>query len=117
MRQDASPQLESLRAVSSGHPLLGATPRGANYGFFVWGSLRIISGGSGQRWEHVSVSCEDRCPTWEEMARVKTLFWGEDETVLQLHPRRADYVNDMPFCLHLWKQRGRNHPLPPQDLI
>ena len=29
-------------------------------------------------WEHVSVSLPDRCPTWEEMCRVKDLFWDAD---------------------------------------
>lgn len=81
------------------------------------GELRIISGGSGDEWEHVSVSHPARIPTWQEMVRVKDLFWSEEETVLQFHPRKADYVNACSFCLHLWKQRNINHPLPPRDLI
>lgn len=54
-------------------------------------------------WEHVSVSCKQRCPNWQEMSHVKNLFWDDDETVIQFHPPRAQYVNFHPNCLHLWK--------------
>ena len=116
MRHPIHSQLDQYRRV---HPLLGGGPIGADWGYFVIGPLRIISSGSDPRihWEHVSVSCSDRTPTWEEMVTVKHLFWGDDETVLQFHPRERAYVNVMPFCLHLCKSRGKNHPLPPTDLI
>lgn len=114
MRQQPHPLLENMRRV---HPTLGGSPRGADFGYFKVGALRIISSGSDYRWEHVSVSCANRCPTWEEMATVKTYFWSDDETVLQLHPKRSAHINLHPFCLHLWKQRGKNHPLPPRELI
>lgn len=29
-------------------------------------------------WEHVSVSLPVRCPTWEEMCFIKSLFWDEE---------------------------------------
>lgn len=64
------------------------------------------------QWEHVSVSLEHRCPTWEEMCIVKNLFWDEEETVIQIHPPRSQYVNYHPFCLHLWRYRGIM-PAPP----
>jgi len=41
-------------------------------------------------WEHVSVSLvagRDMTPTWTEMNWVKDLFWKEDETVVQFHPK------------------------------
>jgi len=69
------------------------------------------------RWEHVSVSCQDRPPTWDEMCFVKDLFWREDETVIQYHPARNDYVNFHPYTLHMWKPMGVNVPLPPTLLI
>ena len=74
--------------------------------------LRVIaSNGDGWRasslggkpWEHVSVSIATRCPTWEEMAFVKRLFWRDDETVIQFHPPKHCYVDVHPNCLHLWK--------------
>jgi hypothetical protein len=67
-------------------------------------------------WQHVSVSLPNRCPTWAEMDRVKELFWGEDETVVQFHPKKSEYVNNHPNCLHLWKKIGTEHELPPSIL-
>lgn len=68
-------------------------------------------------WEHVSVSTKTRCPNWPEMCFIKDLFWGEDETVLQFHPRRSEYVNFHPYTLHLWKQVDVLVELPPALLI
>jgi len=70
----------------------------------------IASDGGG--WEHVSVSRQDRCPTWAEMCEVKDLFFGSDEWVLQYHPAASDYVNVHPFCLHLWRPIGADFPKP-----
>lgn len=77
---------------------------------------RVIGG-----WEHVSVSKLQgkipRIPTWEDMSYVKSLFWSDDETVLQFHPKRQEYVNKYPWCLHLWKKIGVEHELPPTILV
>jgi len=51
------------------------------------------------------------------MVMVKDLFWGEDETVVQFHPKKARDVNCHPFVLHLWKKVGTDHELPPPALI
>ena len=75
----------------------------------------IVSDGGG--WEHVSVSLPNRCPTWEEMCVVKAHFWTDDETVIQYHPARAEYVNNHPFCLHLWRPTGAAIPTPPSYLV
>jgi hypothetical protein len=103
------------------HPAFGDSPAGANYGFFVIGDLRVVSSGGGADagfgWEHVSVSCANRCPTWEEMDKVKRLFWRDDETVVQFHPRDDVRVNVHPYCLHLWKRCGQEYELPPRNLI
>lgn len=68
-------------------------------------------------WEHVSVSLQDRTPTWEEMSYIKDLFWREDECVFQFHPPKKDYVNFHPNCLHLWKPLLVEIPLPPKETI
>lgn len=126
MRLPTSPDLEKFRAV---HPTLGASPPRSQFGYFEinFGGelLRVISSGGATtrskrarvEWEHVSVSLIDRCPTWDEMVFVKQLFWADDETVLQFHPMKSQYINAMPFCLHLWKAIGINHPLPPSDCL
>lgn len=64
-------------------------------------------------WEHVSVSLEDRTPTWEELEFVRSLFWKDDETVIQLHVPKNDHINFHPYCLHLWRPIGVEIPLPP----
>jgi hypothetical protein len=64
-------------------------------------------------WEHVSVSTRVRCPTWEEMCFVKYLFWDQEDVVVQLHPPRSEWVNNHPFCLHLWRPIGIVLPRPP----
>ena len=68
-------------------------------------------------WEHVSVSCRNRCPNWPEMSFVKDLFWSEDECVLQFHPPKSVYVNAHPNVLHLWKPVEGIIETPPIELI
>ena len=51
------------------------------------------------------------------MAFVKDLFWAETETVVQLHPPASRYVNQHPYCLHLWRHREILFPLPPTILV
>ncbi len=71
----------------------------------------------GYDWEHASVSLANRCPNWPEMCFVKGLFWGEEETVIQFHPPKSEYINNHEFCLHLWKKVGSEFELPPGILV
>lgn len=72
-------------------------------------------------WEHVSVSpCNTKrktCPTWEEMCEIKDLFFTPEETVVQYHPPKSDYVNIHPLCLHLWKPTTDFLPAPPSIFV
>lgn len=117
MRAEPNIRLETYRI--QGHPTLGNSEPGKNYGYFERWPLKIISSGSwegGLGWEHVSVSCKNRCPTWDEMCLVKEMFWSDDETVIQFHPKHSEYVNHHPYCLHLWKKIAEEHELPPRIL-
>lgn len=78
-------------------------------------TLKIIASAGDEEipWDHVSVSTPSRCPTWEEMAWIKDLFFTEEETVVQYHPPKSKYVNYHPYCLHLWRPHGIELPLPP----
>lgn len=111
---------------------LPRTVRGDNRGMFIVDAgrgrpyaLRIMaSDGFGWEhvyeppvWEHVSVSTTVRCPTWEEMAMVKDMFWDPEDLVLQFHPPRSVYVNSHPYCLHLWRPVGVSIPLPPSQTV
>ncbi len=73
----------------------------------------VFSWGGG--WEHVSIAPYDKkTPTWEDMCKVKRMFWEDDEAVVQIHPKREDYVNRKKNCLHLWRPIDQELPLPPK---
>jgi len=81
--------------------------------------LNIIAcDGTETQWEHVSVSLPDspaKCPSWEEMCIVKSLFWDAHECVVQFHPPESEYVNNHSGCLHLWRHVD-GHATPPSIL-
>ena len=54
--------------------------------------------------EHVSVQLQRKLPTWEEMCEIKDIFWSEEEMVVQIHPRKSEYVN-ITDALHLWRPK------------
>lgn len=68
-------------------------------------------------WEHVSVSTSHRCPNWEEMCFVKDLFWDAETPVMQLHPPKSTWINNHPYCLHLWRPVAKSIPLPPSVAV
>ena len=77
-----------------------------------------VSASDGAGWEHVSVSTPTRTPLWLEMAHVKDVFWDAEDAVIQYHPPHSEYVNNHPYCLHLWRPNdGREIPLPPSILV
>lgn len=106
---------------------LPPTPPGATFGAFQIPRGRhatlciIASDGTESGWDHVSIHARDRggmrCPTWEEMAYVKDLFFDAEECVAQFHPPRSHYVNNHPFVLHMWKRVGSEFELPPSILV
>ena len=93
------------------------------FAFAVLGEPRrvfcIASDGMG--WQHVSVSFGRKCgsvPSWDLMCSVKDLFWEDEDTVIQFHPPKSQYVNNHPGCLHLWRcTDGREQPVPPSIMV
>lgn len=75
----------------------------------------IWSNGGG--WDHVSVSFGNRCPTWEEMCKIKDVFFGEEEECVEYHPRKSEYVNIHPNCLHIWRPQDEELPTPPRSYV
>jgi len=106
-------------------PMASDANDGANGKFYVLGPngavLTIVANDASDPealgWEHVSVSTERRCPNWPEMSFVKTLFWSDDEGVTQFHPPISEYVNNHPFCLHLWRNVNEPLRLPPSYFV
>lgn len=80
--------------------------------FHHWTGSVIWSFGGG--WEHVSVAPYKRhiTPSWDDMCRIKDMFWREDEVVVQYHPAKSDYVNMVGNCLHLWRPIEKELPVP-----
>lgn len=52
---------------------------------------------------HLSISRNDRYPSWEEMVQVAEIIAGSDLDMAMIKPRRSDYVNEHPYCLHWWE--------------
>jgi len=112
------------KRVEGGRVLKGewATKPGDHNGMFsvmLPGSadvFRVIAA-RGLGWEHVSVSLQYRCPTWAEMSAIKRLFWNDDETAVQYHPAESEYVNQHPYCLHLWRPLDAELPTPAKVMV
>lgn len=105
-----------------------ASSTGDTFGFFVFPGKNVqvramAVDGTETGWEHVSVSVmtnqsgKCRMPTWDEMCMVKALFWDDEETVIQLHPPKSEWVNNHAGCLHLWRCTNQEQPLPPSIFV
>lgn len=77
--------------------------------------MKVIA--SDHEWEHVSVSLQNRYPTWSEMCFIKNLFWDEEDCVVKFHPPKSQYVNNHPYCLHLWRKVRHEFETPPTRMI
>lgn len=93
-----------------------AVQTGDDFGLYSINQLRIIASW-GMGWDHVSVSREDRCPRWDEMEYVRTLFFDENEWVMQLSAPRNKHINIHTKCLHLWRPQNELIPVPPNWMV
>lgn len=84
-------------------------------------STAFCMASDGLGWEHVSVHMvtdgKPRTPTWAEMCKVKDLFWGTDDWVVQYHPPESEYVNMHKHTLHLWRSTTHELPTPMSILV
>ncbi|WP_100065129.1 DUF7694 domain-containing protein [Miniphocaeibacter massiliensis] len=88
------------------------------------GHIKVPKGGTcfivfsfGGGWEHCSVSKKSKTPTWDEMNYIKDIFFKEDETVVQYHPKKSNYVNLHEHCLHMWRPLEDELPEPPTIFV
>lgn len=56
-----------------------------------------------RRWWHLSISCADRYPTWEEIKDARYSLLPMGLTFAQLLPPLNEFVNIHPNCFHLWE--------------
>jgi hypothetical protein len=113
---------------------MGSAPRVGQYGAFKvpspepgWYLALICDDGTDAAvveslgWQHASVraarQAQSRTPTWKEMAFVKDLCWDSNDVVMQLHPRKSEYINKHPDVLHLWRPTHLEIPTPPVLLV
>lgn len=104
----------------------GAMATNDSFGFngafrFLINSLKVkVIASDAGGWQHVSVSIHNSVftPGWDVMCKIKDIFWDEEDVVVQFHPRKSEYVNCHPGCLHLWRcTDGREFPTPPPIFV
>lgn len=53
-------------------------------------------------WLHISMAHRKRMPTVDEFRQMKDDFIGPNRYAYQIFPPEDRYVNQHPYCLHLW---------------
>lgn len=66
----------------------------------------------GRDWMHVSLSREDRLPSYDDLRHVKSTFVGDNRYAYQVFPPALKHINIHSFCLHLWAPLTGTVPLP-----
>lgn len=97
----------------AGHP----TDDGGAFNITFSGRTFFVIASHGGGWDHISVSLDNRTPSWKEMCYLKNLFFGKDSLVVQYHPPEANYKNYHPYCLHLWRPHDNHIQLPPIEYV
>lgn len=82
-----------------------------------WNGSVVASWGGG--WEHVSVAPYPKriTPSWDDMCTLKDMFFRDDEAVIQVHPPKAEYVDNVGNCLHIWRCKYKDMVLPPSIFV
>ena len=113
--------LDQYRDVSTELRLYGMSTRGevgkgnGVFKVFVNGKSFFVIASNGGGWDHVSVSRKNKMPTWDEMCAIKDMFFEPEEVAVQYHPKKSEYVNNHPYCLHLWRPNcGQALATPPK---
>lgn len=83
-------------------------PAGQRVRAFIKGACRVLVGHEDRhtngilRW-HLSISCEDRYPVWDEIKDARYALLPLGLTFAMLLPPPGEYVNIHPNCFHLWE--------------
>ncbi len=107
------PNLTKIIGMSEPHlrrPIPGDWNQASFNGWRFWfihkGGLRAMLStdtlDNGSTWLHLSISHENRLPTWDELKMAKDAFIGRNHEAVQVLPKDEDFVNLHKFCLHLW---------------
>ena len=85
-------------------------PESEHFRVRVSGPVRTITSRDAGRW-HLSVSCEDRYPTWDEIAEARYDLLPDRLEMAMILPPRDHYVNLHPYTFHLWEMRDPGMPI------
>lgn len=108
--------LNNKRIDLFGDGVLGDEYNGAFRINYLGTNWNVIAG-NGLGWDHISVSNPQRIPSWAVMCKIKELFFEDEETVIQYHPKKSEYKNVHPNCLHLWRKQEGEFELPPSFMV
>lgn len=56
-----------------------------------------------QMWLHLSISHQNRIPTYEEMTYLKKHWAGDEAKAIEVHAPRMEHVNIQKHTRHLWE--------------
>lgn len=109
--------LNQYRVDMYGDGVTGDTHNGA-FSLKIKGEEWFIIASDGMGWEHISIShmVKTKLPSWTTMCILKDMFFEPEEVVMQLHPKKSEYVNNYQ-CLHLWRPINKEIPAPPSILV
>lgn len=110
-------ELDRYRVDIFNDGCLGQNEHNGAFKIKIKGEEYMIIASNGMGWEHVSVSHKNKIPSWRTMTAVKELFFEAEEVVMQLHPKQSEYINQHPYCLHLWRPTAKEIPTPPSFMV
>jgi hypothetical protein len=84
---------------------------------YTLGEARILVSREPAAWDgsylwHLSISCADRYPSWDEIHDARYRLVPDEVTMGMLLPPRAEYVNCHPNAFHLWEVYDPRQPRP-----
>ena len=83
------------------------------FDMFIKGNWYSIIASVGEGWQHVSAAgFGGITPSWDVMEIIKNRFFRDDEFVVEFHPKKEEYVNNLENCLHIWAPIDRELPYP-----
>lgn len=98
-----------MSAKFSGWMPIASTPPAMRemitYNVYQKGPLKVIlsiEDHGGKIVRHVSVSCKDRYPTWDEIKEVRYTFMEDKHEAIMIFPPKDEYVNLHNNTFHLW---------------
>ena len=92
MKARLSPEIDALLKKSGSQ----------NVELFVYGPCRILRSMDGGRL-HLSMSCADRYPTWDEIKEIRYTLAPQNVTMVMFLPPPEEFVNVHDFTFHLFE--------------